>query len=281
MGWADDLSNSMGMNVTPVYTGTPTATYGGGARGYTPEDANTVSAAIARQRELVDRDYNLRKREAKRKYEIDLMNAKTQRDVMKANREYNEAQAQIARDRLQFDRDSFAQTHALNQAKLGYDVLNMAANMRGAENYFQASNFARGVANDPNSSTFLSALKNNARMPDFTAQFAAPDANTFGALTAKLGTPLVAAIPNAAAPAGADNAYLGQIHALAAAGGHKLGAGALEQLSGDELKLLRSGMEAPMRSADGRETAYNFNDFLDQYRRSRIGQSTGSGYQAA
>lgn len=230
-----------------------------------------------------DLDYALKKQGLDQQYSIAKLNAKTASERNAIDSWYNKAQIKLAQDRLAFDRESFEKTFGLNQAKLGYDVLGTAAQMRGADDYFQASNFMRGVANDPNSATFLSALRNNVRMPDFNAPSGSPDAFTLGSLTAKLGTPVAAggqAAPatSGAAPQDASAAYLAQIHALGAQGAHKLGAGALEQLSLDELGLLKSGLEAP--DADGK--AFNWNDFLKQYAGSRIGQGlSGSNYAAA
>jgi hypothetical protein len=239
-------------------------------------------AAAARQQELDDREYKLKKASLDQDYKIATMNAKTQKERTAIDKWYNEQQVAIARERLAQDDRHFQQTHALNQARLGYDVLGMAAQLRGPENYYQAANFARGAANDPNTPVFLNALKTNSRMPDFGAQYGIPDPETLSTLSSKLGTTLGAGAPSSTAnlipgtgttgaPPNSDNS-LNQIRGLYAAGAHKLGAGSLEQLTDTELKLLKSGVDA---------IGGDFNTFMDQYRRSRIGQGSGAGYQAA
>lgn len=261
-GSPDILSTGYGAGLSPT-----TTVYGGG---YTPQDAATVSAAIERQREIADRDYDLRKKQAKREYETALMSARTAQDVQAANERYQDAQAEIARDRLAFDRDvqaqnlawereKFGQQFGLQQAELGYNLLGQAAQLRGPANYYQASEYARGISSMPQTSTFLSALQNNNRLSDFGAQGGLPERETLGTLSAKLGggTGLQNGAPS-------EDATLGQIGNIAAKGAHQLGAGALEQLTPTELGLFTSGLD---RLGIDKDT------FLSQYRRSRVGQS--------
>lgn len=208
------------------------------------------------------------------------------RQQARSQNRYQDAQAQNIADRLAFDRENaaadraqreseFARTFGLNQARLGYDLIGTAANLRGPSNYFQASNYARGVAAQPGTSTFLSALQNNTRLADFGRQAGAPDAETLGSLTAKLGGG--GANPGGAAT-GTDDSYLRQIHAIAARGGGQLGAGQWEQLTPTEQKAFLSGLEAP----DELGKAYDADTFLSQWARSRIGQGIGgSSYRAA
>lgn len=286
----DNFGNTMGMNTTPY--GQPASAQDPALR---ENLVRLAQQAFAEEVRRADEKYALDKQKAKQEYETALSGARTAADVARANARYQDAQAQNARERLAFDRDkeaarlafdrestaarldfdkqTQAQNFGLNQAKLGYDVLGEAAKMRGADDYFQASNYARGVANDPNSSTFLTALKNNVKLPDFGAQYGAPDAYTLGSLSTKLGTPLGAGAAGAGAPGAQSNAdaYLRQIHSLGDAGAHTIGAGGLEQLSPDELGLLKSGLEAPL---DGK--AFNWNTFIDSYKKSRIGQGIGA-----
>jgi hypothetical protein len=214
-----------------------------------------------------DRGLDQRADEIENSYRISLMQARTAQDAQRATAEYQQAQTQLARDRLAWDRE-------YGSAQLGYNVLNMASQMRGADNYFQAANFARGVADDPRSNTFLTALQNNTRLRDFGAQSGTPNAYTIGSLSAKLGTPINGSTATGSNDANA--AYLNQTHALGAAGAHKLGAGSLESLSEDELGLLKSGLEAP----DEQGKAFNWSNFLGDYKRSRIGQGV-AGSRAA
>lgn len=210
-----------------------------------------------------DQTFNQKADEIEKTYRVNMMNARTNADAQRATAQYQRDQTQLARDRLAFDRETQAQEFGLKQANLGYNLVNTAANLRGPSNYFQASNYARGVAAQPGTSTFLSALQNNTRLADFGAQAAAPDAETLGTLSAKLtgGTDL-----------SGDDGYLDQIHAIAARGGGQLGAGTWEQLSPTERKLFLSGLEAP----DSLGKAYDADTFLSQWRRSRIGQGFGT-----
>ena len=234
------------------------------------------------------------KEQIQNQYKIALMNARNQNEVAEANRKYQEAQVQLARDRLQFEREQQAQEFGLKQANLGYNLIGTLAQLRGPSNYFAASNLARNTAAQPGTSTFLNALQNNSRLAGFGAQAGAPQAETYNTLTAKLtgqdtgtGAGGGAATTGQAGVAGSlttggrnaeDNAYLNQIHGIAARGAHRLSAGTFEQLSPTEQQLFLSGLE----TADENGNAYDAATFLDQYRRSRIGQSvTGGGFKAA
>ena len=261
----DQLGATIGRGVTAS---------GGGNGSYQPVDYTDVFENIRQQQqEQADREYKLNKSRVDQEYKIAKLNAKTARERNEIDKWYNQQQLKLAQDRLSFDRDSFEKTHGLNQAKLGYDVLNMAAQLRGPASYFQASEFNRGVAQNPNSATFLNALKNNTQLSDFGAQYGVPDKETLGTLSAKLGTPVATTGAfNATANNSADDAYLSQIRSIGAAGAHKLGAGALEQLTDSEKKMLISGLDA---------SGFDSANFLDQYRRSRIGQSAGGGGYAA
>jgi hypothetical protein len=231
---------------------------------------NRVADEQARQ---ADREYKLNRNKLDQDYKIAKLNAKTARERNEIDKWYNQEQVRLAGERLAFDRESFEKTHQLNQAKLGYDLLGKMAELRGPENYYQSAAYARGVANDPNSATFLNALKNNVNMPDFGAQYGVPDPETLSTLSSKLGTPMGAGPASSAIGAGgAQDNSLNQIRGLYAAGAHRLGAGALESLTDTERKLLTSGIDAIGGDAS---------TFMDQYRRSRIGQGVSGGYAAA
>jgi hypothetical protein len=265
-------------------------------QGYTAADAESVSQVIARMRQEMDREYGLNKRKLDNEYRTALMNARTSRDVAEANRKYQEGQLQLARDRLAFDKEVQAQEFGLKQANLGYSLVGTLANLRGPADHFQASNYARGVSNQPGTSTFLSALQNNARLSGFGAQQGHPDADNYGTLTQKLtgtyqsatggttnasgqsattgamgqgnivdGT-VTAASSTPASGQSSDDARLGQIRNLYTQGAHKLNAGALEQLTPSEMGLLKSGIDA---------NGGDWTTFLDTYRRSRVGQNVG------
>lgn len=218
----------------------------------------------AEQRRQADRDYGLKKRQLDQEYQIARQNARTARERLEIDRWYNQQQVKIAGERLAEERRQFDLTHGLNQARLGYDLLGMQAQLRGPSNYFQAAEFARGVANNPGTATFLSALRNNTNLAGFGAQAGVPDKETLGTLTAKLGGGLMPGT-GATSPGSApnDTANLAAIRNLYAQGAHRLGAGSLEQLTGTELELLKSGIDA---------SGGDIGTFLDQYRRSRVGQ---------
>lgn len=263
------LGSTIGRGVTPA------APSGGAASPAVNNQAERdfYDRIADEQAREADRTYKLNRDKLDQDYKVAKLNAKTARERNEIDKWYNQQQVQLAQQRLAFDQDSFNKTHALNQAKLGYDLLSTAAQLRGPASYFQASEFNRGVAANPQSATFLNALRDNAQLSDFGAQYGVPDKETLGTLSAKLGTPVATTGAfNATANNSADDAYLSQIRGIGAAGAHKLGAGALEQLTDSEKKLLISGLDA-----NGFDSA----NFLDQYRRSRIAQSSGGGNYAA
>lgn len=239
--------------------------------------------AFAEQKRQADRDYSLRKRELDQQYKIAKENARTARERNQIERWYNQEQVRLAGERLaedrrqfdarlQYDRERAAEQLGLSQAKLGYDVLNMQANLRGPSNYYQAAELARGVAAQPGTATFLNALRDNARLAPYVAPAGLPERETVNTLAARLGGPAI--MPGTGTPATAsttnDDANLAAIRGLAQQGAHKLGAGALEQLTETERKLLQSGLDYL-----GVDTP----QFLEQYARSRIGNS--GNYRAA
>ncbi len=227
---------------------------------------NTVGAENTRQFDL---NYEIQKRTIDNNYKVAMMNARTQQDQQRAQQAYNEAQVQLATERLQFDRETQAQNFGLNQAKLGYDLVGTAAQLRGPANHFQAAEYSRGVAGNPQTSTFLSALQNNNRMAGFGAQAGLPAPETLGSLTAKLNGDQSGGTGYGGDDANAN--YLAQVGNIAAKGAGKLGAGSLEQLTPTERALFESGLD---------EIGVDKNTFLSQYAQSRIGQGT-SGLRAA
>lgn len=242
------------------------------ASGDTSAQDSVQAAASGENTRRWDATFDQKDRELAQNYKINMANARTQRDQMKATREYQNGQLQNLRDRLAFDREKQAQDLGLQQATLGYELIKTGATLRGPENYFQASNYARGVAAQPGTATFLSALRNNAQLAGYGAQAGAPTAASLNGMTASfLGQPGA----GAGAGGGADS-YLKQIHDVAAAGGHKVGAGKWEQMTDTERKLFLSGLEAP----DEQGRAYDADTFLSQLRSSRIGNRAGSALTA-
>jgi hypothetical protein len=271
--WFSSSTPALSQFGSTIGRGMPSTATGGG--GLSPSQfqqyAQLVEEQTAYERQQADQAYGLKKKEIDQQYQIAKLNARTAREAQEIDRWYQEQQVSLAQQRLTqenqqfdkrlaFDREVQSQNLGLNQARLGYDVLNMSANLRGPSDYFQAAAFNRGVANDPQSATFLNALRSNTQMADFGAQGGVPTPETLGTLTAKL-------TGQTAAPAAGNDARLGQIKDLYAQGAHKLGAGALENLSGTERQLLGSGIDAV-----GGDQA----SFLEQYKRSRIGQGIGN-----
>ena len=240
---------------------------------------------LKEQKRQSDREYKQKQGELDNNYQIAKQNARTSQERNEIERWYNQetiknAQQRLTEDarqfdqKLQYDRERAAEQLGLSQSKLGYDVLGMQAQLRGPADYFAASNLARGVVAQPGTATFLNALRDNSKLAAFGAQAGAPDAVSVNSLSSKLGGPQI--IPGTSAgtaTSGGDvDALHGQIQGIGLAGAHKLGAGSLEQLTDTELKLLQGGLETA--GPDGK--AFDWNTFMDQYRRSRVGQSAGS-----
>lgn len=248
--------------------------------------AQLIEQQSAEATKRADEQYGIQKQQLLQQYNAAKLTAKTAEERNAIEKWFNEQNVKLAQDRLAEEHRQFDITNSLNQAKLGYDVLGMANNMRGANNYVQASNMMRGVAGMPETPTFLNSLQTNTRLPSFVGQAGSPDAYTMNSLVSQLTGASPAGAGTSTSGAGGTqgasggytvNGFVNQTHALAQAGGGRLGAGALEQLSPDELGLLQSGIEAP----DSQGKAFNYADFLDQYKKSRINQSIGSGYAGA
>ena len=263
------------------------ATIGRGLSSTTAEPRENMAAQtrdlenyLKEQKRQADRDYRLKKKDVDRQYQLSKQAAKTAKERNAIDKWYNEQQVQLAQqrlaedsrqfnERLAFDKQVNAEQLGLSQAKLGYDVLGMQAQLRGPDSYFQAAEYARGVAAQPGTATFLNALRDNSKLAGYGAQAGVPDKVSVNSLAARLGGPQI--IPGTSAQTNAattnDDANLSQIRDLYAAGAHKLGAGTLEQLTDTELKLLKSGIDA---------SGGDWNTFLDQHRRSRVSQGYGN-----
>lgn len=223
-------------------------------------------AALARERERAStedaRRFNetlsQQSKSARQQYEANMLNARTNQEQAAAEAEYKRAQTELAKQRLAFDERNA-------NADRGLRMTEISANLRGPQNYFQSANFARGVANNPQTATFLSALQNGQQMAGYGAQGGMPDKVTVEGLQAKM---LGQSGGGGAAAYDASNGnYLAQIGNIAAKGAHQVGAGGLEQLTDTERKLFTSGLD---------ELGYDSNTFLDQYKRSRIANRYGN-----
>jgi hypothetical protein len=182
-------------------------------------------------------------------YKLGMYNAQT-------SRQSAEDQAQAVRDRLAWDRENGQANLGLNLLKTGVDYHNNPAD------WFNEAEWSRGVAARPDTSTFLSALQNNTRLPGFTARGAPAEVASIDGLTAKL---------TGNGPADNSGNYLAQIGNIGAQGAQRLGAGSLEQLTDTERKLFTGGLA---------KLGYDPNTFLQGYARSRVGQSFGAGRSA-
>lgn len=212
-----------------------------------------------------------------RQHEFDVNAGFNQRDFGQHQHEFDIGQGNNVRDFGQRQYE-FGANLGENQRQFntqtGYNLLNMQANLRGPANYFQASNLAHNVAGDPNSATFLDALRSNTHLPGFSAQGGVPDAVSLNSLAAQQGNvPMMAGGAMAeyqqgqgAQATAAEDPRLAQIRGIYAAGAHKLAPGALEQMTPTERGLFGSGIDAIGGDQD---------TFLDQYRRSRVGQRLG------
>lgn len=200
-----------------------------------------------------------RRDEIEHTYRVNLMNAQTSQAQQEATAQYQRDSIQNLRDRLAFDREAKAADIGLAQAGLGYDLLKTGVDYHNnPADYFNEAEWTRGVAGNPQTSTFLGALQNNTRMPGFTGRGDPAQVADLGSLTAKL-----------MGGGGVDNSgnYLAQIGNIGAKGPQQLGAGALEQLTPTERSLFTGGLK---------KLGYDPSTFLSGYARSRIGQGLGS-----
>lgn len=232
------------------------------ASGDTSAQDRVQAAASGENTRRWDATFEQKDRELAQNYKLAMANAKNDREQMRATREYQQGQLQNLRDRLAFDREKQAQDLGLNQAKLGYSLVETLAGYQKPEDYFKEADYARGVSGNPNTSTFLSALQNNQRMAGFSAR--GGEATPAGADS------LMAKLTGAGGESNANN-YLAQVGNIAVKGPHQLGAGALEQLTDTERKLFTAGLS---------KLGYDPSTFLAGYARSRIGNRTGSALAA-
>lgn len=153
------------------------------------------------------------------------------------------------------------QTEAAREfnANLGQQYLATAAQLQGPQNTFQLSNYLRGAQANPNVPVYLQNLAQGVGQNLFVAPGQnAPTTQSAAGLVGQLGG------GQSATPGWDYNQTLGTIQNIMGAGAQKLGPGALENLTPDELQALGSGIGA----AGG-----TLPSFLQQYAQSRIGQA--------
>jgi hypothetical protein len=165
-------------------------------------------------------------------------------------RQFNQQQAQQLAE--------FQQNLALQQGQLGQQYLSTAAQLQGPQNTFQLSNYLRGAQGNQNVPVYLQSLANNIGMPAFQATgTTAPTTQTAAGLASQLGG------QQSATPGWDYNQTLGTIQNIMGGGAQRLGPGALERLTPDELQAFGSGLGAAGGSLPS---------FMQQYAQSRIGQ---------
>jgi hypothetical protein len=168
---------------------------------------------------------------------------------------YNGAPTEVARE--------FNQNLALQQGQLGQQYLSTAAQLQGPQNTFQLSNYLRGAQGNPNVPVYLQNLASNITAPGFQATGStAPTTQSAAGLASQLGG------QTSATPGWDYNQTLGALQNIMSGGAQKLGPGALERLTPDELQAFGSGLGAVGGSLPS---------FLQQYNQSRIGQQAPTG----
>lgn len=197
------------------------------------------------------------------------------------SREGIKSQLKIANGQLQFQRDQMEkigipaeqaqewmnheqvrladQTFQLSKASLGLEYLKFSSTLSGPNNYFQASNFARG-AQASGASAFLQSLQANQQSAAFQGQGpGGPDPLTAASLTSKL---------NGSGPdtSSTDAANLASIGSVLGAGPGQLAPGTLESLDPNEMALLSSG---------GGQLGYDVPQWLRTYQKGQIGTESG------
>lgn len=289
------------MTVGPWYaTGdTGAGTIPGMPPGYsTNANSKFLDDYAEEQRRQFDQNYGLQKQQLDQQYAISKANAKTASERNAIDKWYDGQQIQLAQQRLAEESRQFNTT-------TGYNLVNTLAGLKGAANFWQASNFSRGVANLPGTPGFLAALQSNTSLTpsSYGAQAGSPTPESYSTLLAKLGgdtsggtntgggTTTNQALANlsiapggapaaaggAAAPATASmgnsqtDAALASIRAIGARGAQGLAPGSLESLSPTEFSLFTGGLD---------QAGFDSPTFLKQYANSRVGNSYGMGAAA-
>jgi hypothetical protein len=144
-------------------------------------------------------------------------------------------------------------------AGLGQQYLATAAQLQGPQNTFQLSNYLRGAQANQNVPVYLQNLAQGVGQNLFNAPGqTAPTPQSAAGLAGQLGG------QQSATPGWNYGQTLGTIQNIMNAGAQKLGPGALENLTPDELQALGSGIGA----AGG-----TLPSFMQQYAQSRLGQA--------
>lgn len=168
--------------------------------------------------------------------------------TMEANIWYQQQQIRLA-----------DQANSLAQSNLGLEYMKFASTLRGPENYFQSSDFARGASQRQDVPVFMQNLLKNMAAGNnaFGASGGTPDPVTAQSMMAKL----TGSGPNSQSQ-GQDSAALNSMDQIFKAGAHRLSPGTLESLDQSELALLSSA---------GDKLGYDVPRWMRDYANSRVG----------
>lgn len=252
--------------------------------GNTEAAAQTIDRASAEDARRFDAGQAQQKASLDQTYKLAMMQARTQEQQFQITSQYQAANIELAKQRLQFEQETsgrdfgqrqnefnqnmgqrqneFNTNTGLAQAGLAKGMIDTSASLSGADKVFEAYDLNRGYGSMQETPGFLEALRNNTRLRDYGQQGGAPAPKTIDSVIAKMQ-------PGYAQSAEArttENA-LGAISDIATAGAHKLAPGSLEQLNDDELGSFLSGVG---------KTGFQRAAFLSDYRRSRPGQGLGT-----
>ena len=177
--------------------------------------------------------------------------------------------AQTARERLGLDTELGRGDLGVKRGQLGLAALELPTKYRGADNYFQQSDLLRGMSQRQDIPMFIANLLDPVNTNQgFGAPGGAPTGFSIGGVLGQMAGGVQGATD------GQNGSALGGIRQLGQRGLQSLGPQALERLSPSEQGAFQSGLEY---SGDG-GSAWNWNDLLDRYNKSRIGQ--GNAFQA-
>ena len=253
------------------------------ANGYQPIDPLAViQNQLDEAQRRADQQYGLQVDTLKQQWKVARLTAKTNAEKNAIDKWYNEAQIDVARQRLAEDSRQF-------NVKTGYDVLNMGAQLQGPRNWAQYQRLASGAAANPNTATLFNNLGQAATSGGYKGFGPGQlDPVTLGSLVQDLtggGSNAFAAVPGVGQAPTAGTAAVGGINGAPAGGAqadldrekaaaqyyimnpHKIGAGVINSWNPD-----KQDMFASLIGASGASVP----TWLDTLRRSRIGNQYGS-----
>lgn len=244
----------------PVYTADPMNMLGATmGRGVTPspyagvDNSATFQSIVDEERRKWDADYDQKQQKLDNDYEIAARNAATAEEKNEVDRWYRQESVKLERERMAIQERQFGEEMAFKRAGLGYNLLNMASQLRGPANYAQAAAFSRGLSQIPETPTFLDALRGQTNLAAFQAPGGAPTPESLGTLMAKVGGD-----PSGGVAGGNPEASVAAARNMVAEGAHKL----------KNLHTLNP-MEQQMFGSLAEAGGADLPTFLSSYRRSR------------